>query len=524
MPINFQFTPTQNTQNIFSVTDIPNQFQSFTDVYRGIQEALENGSLATVFDPQTIANWNKNIRQGVVNIGGRPSETNFFMELMGGTAKTMPATDLTIKYNSYTDFNIVPAADATGTSGTVANSYYGMSVNSNYVGPYVQFQLAQSQYSNDGQNAQVDIGNQIYIYDDSKMIQVIKIDKSVDFAWQIYAAPLDPSYIPNIYAGRKMMVLHTTATSGYSDSTTVTPNTRWKTPGYLKTIQPWEVNTAWESPFDLNGAYQDIVNFPLLFDIKTGALIDTFDFLAAQTARVEHEMDKNLKMWVGETNKNTSLTVANYTQKYNGFEGFLTTMFYGGGNVMPFDNTYGFDFDVDYSQIIIATDALKLTDEYLMLCAKQFKMSALRRIQDVFKASSGSQTFETFKRMGDTQEDIYRYDIKSYEWLGSTVHIKEVSAWSDKRFIGQGYFPNMGLLMPGYGMTDSNGQQVPPIEMYVPSRGTVTGNYQEVFRNLWLEGSTSATKFTGNIWEQFAMAVHGVENMYALMPQYAQSA
>ncbi len=166
-----------------------------------------------------------------------------------------------------------------------------------------------------------------------------------------------------------MIPNHVQMTSGYSDSSTISIHSEWETTGYLKVIAPFELQRSWDTPIDLDKAYKDVIQFPIIFDTVTGAEIDSWDFKAMANGRNDMVMAENLLFFTGEVLGNTALTNANYTNKYTGFEGLLTTIFYGGGNIKEFDNAYGFDLDVDYTQIILQNDALKLSTEYLLMAA-----------------------------------------------------------------------------------------------------------------------------------------------------------
>lgn len=521
MAIQFNTSPVYPQRQIFQVDDAISQLPAFSDVYRGLFDFLEGDGLTNLgYNKEDLARWRRNIRPGVIWVGGRPSETDFFRMMMGGTPKETDGTDLTIEYNSALDFNIYAQNDATGTNGTVSGGcYYGSVSDGPYTGPYATFVVDTSGYADNGTKVNVNIGDQIYIYNDSKWVTVFKIDTTTPYAYVVYVYPFDENYIIQIYGGQPMLPNHVQMTTGYSDVTTIINHSEWETTGYLKTISPFQLERDWEVPIDLLKSYKDVLQFPIIFNMVTGALLDSWDFKATADAREDMVMSENLIFFTGEVMTNTALVNNSYTNKYTGFEGFLTTIFYGGGNIKQYDNAYGFDLDVDYTQIILENDALKLSTEYLLLCPKPFKMSMERRCQDAFKGNSGACTFETFERSGDELAYIKRYGVESWNWLSATLHIKEVGAWSDKRWVGNAYFPNMGIMMPGMGITDSSGQAVNPIEYWMPKGMKESGMWTEKYRDHRVL-SDKATKFSGTIYHEVMMSVNAVENMYAIMPMY----
>lgn len=524
MPIQYNRTPLHPQRLSGSVGNAIEQLPAFANVYRGLRDFIDNGGLNSLgFPEEDIARWNSEFRPGVVWIGGAPSEINFFEDLMGGPTKEIGASDLYIEYNSAIDLNIYAENAATGTSGTITGGcYYGNVVNGNYTGPYATFNIAASQYINGGQNSNINIGDGIYLYNDAKWVRVIKKDTSTNYAHQVWVVPNDPNYTINIPAKQPMMPMHVQSVTGYSDSTTAISHTELETPGYVKRIQPLSLRLDYETPRNLGRAWQDLVTFPIIFDTITGQMLDSFDLKASQDARNDMVMASNLMFFTGEVMKNPNVTGANFTNQYNGFEGYMTELFYGGGNIWNFDPSYGFDLDVDYNQITLQNDAQKLSREYLLLVAKAFKRSMENRAQDMFKNNSGSCTFQTFERgpLGALNStDLKRMGINSLEWGGDTLHVKEVGAWSDKRWIGNKYFPNMGIAMPGYGQVDSNGNPVAPVEFWKPTGTTVAAGWSEWFRDE-MTLSSKADKFSGTITNTLMMSVNGIENVYGIMPTY----
>lgn len=521
MPIPYELTPPNAPRKIFQVDDAISQLADFSNEYRPLFDFIENGGLdALGYNAETLAMWRRNIRPGVIWVGGRPSETDFFRMMMGGTPKDTDATDLTIEYNSAIDYNIYAQNDASGTSGTVTGGcYYGNVVNGNYTGPYAQFTIASSGYAENGTACNVNVGDQLLIYNDNKWVQVIKIDTTTAYAFIVYVVPFDENYTIQIYGGYPIIPSHVQMTSGYSDSNTIVVHTEWETTGYFKTVRPFNLQRDWETPIDLMRGYKDVIQFPIIFDTNTGAEIDSWDFKAMAGGRNDMVMAENLAFFTGEQLTNTTITTAGYTNKYTGFDGLLTTIFYGGGNIKEFDNSYGFDLDVDYTQIILQNDALKLSTEYLLMAGKRFHMTMQRRIQDALKGNAGACTFDTFKRGGAEMADIKRLGIMSWEWLGATLHTKEVGAFSDSRWIGNGYYKNMGIMLPGNGLTDSNGQIVNPVEYWTPKGRTEGNMWSEIWRD-HRKLNDKADKFSGTIYHQVMMSVNGVENMFAIMPKF----
>lgn len=520
MAINFVTNPINTPRTQFTVGQAQEQFQPFADVYRQLWDFVEDGGAEALgFSEGDLATWRKNIRDGVVNIGGRPSEIDFFRIMMGGTPKPTSATSISVRYNSAIDFNIYAENDAVGTYGPVIDASFGEMVDGTYTGNYAVFTIAVDTYADNGRKSNVNLGDQIFNYIDNQMMIVIKMNKATPFAHQVWVAPMDENYIPTIYGKQPMQPARVNLTTGYSDGTTSLPQTQWETLGYTKDFNPWSLRTDWESPRDLNKPYKDVLQFAIIFDMVSGAEMSAWDFKAMADARERLVMGENIHFFTGQQLTNTALTTNGYTNKYYGFDGLLTTIFYQGGNIQQYDNTYGYDLDVDFMQMMFSNDAQKKSNEMLFLYGKKWNYNMQRRSQNMFQNNSGSLMFKTFDRMGEGEADIKRLGVNSFAWGDFSCHMREIGAWTDTRWIGNGYYPNMAIIMPGDGLTDSNGNKVSPVEHWIPEGTRLSGTWTEIWRD-HMQLSDKADKFSGTITHDIMMSVNAVENMWASMPKY----
>lgn len=501
----FATTPVNSPRIQTTIGDAITQLQSFNSVYNKYQAAVDSGSGLGGVSPEDVARWYSAAREAVINIGGKPVDYNFFFELFGGQTKETDATDLFIEYNGAIDFNIYSQSNSTGSG----------------PGGYVDFTVSSEGYSVDGTTVNVSVGTMIYNHQDMRYLIVDSVTYIAPYNTVVRAYAIDPSYTPSVYAGMAMTINQVKTTSGYS--TFEDPNVQWETPGYINKIQPWQLRKSWSTPYDLSMPYQQIMRWAIYFDPITNQEVDAYEVKVAMESRELFQMAKNSLFWAGQKFANVSTLVSagvitNYTDKYNGFDGFIPSIMYGGGKVRPYDNTVGWDLDTDWTQIVLELDALKLAEEYLLLMGKQFNLGMQRRIQDAFKNTSGSLNMKTFDRMGNSQENIKRLGIQSWEWLGNTLHTKEVGSFSDSRYFGHGYFPSLGIMLPGYGLTDSHGNEVAPVEFWRAKGTTLNGSYRETMRDMMQINGT--TEFQGDITETIQMSVNAVENIFLLLPQY----
>lgn len=445
-------------------------------------------------DANEKLSWTENIRKGIINCGGEPTDLEFFQNVFGGATKTDEAADLWIKYNCEKDYNII-AEDA-------ANAAAGQAVT---------FQLLRSLHAGNGKYSNVAVNGNIYIYEDDQWLRVTNVDTTTDYGHLVTAVPHSQYYAPSVRAKKKMMFNPVRIVDGYSCNV---PSSTWQTPGYAMRVQPFRIRKDWELPLDLLRPYRDILKFALSWD-NEGNEVNNWETYEKIKAREEFKYMKNLTFFMGQKIDNPLLLTTATAEKYAGFDGYIPSIKYGGGFVYPFDPTYGFDLDADFQSIIMRQDALKMSSEFLFLHALPFMMGLNRRSGQYFK-DNAQITFETFRRAG---EAIERLGVTSMKYLNSSLHFKLVSAWSDTRGIGNDKIPFMGFGMPGTNLRDSRGNEVSAIEFYNTGGNPETGSYEEIDRD-HRKLENGCEKLSGTIAETFKMAVHCPKTHILLDPMY----
>ena len=505
----FAATPVNSPRVQYNAGSAINQLTSFNNAYNQAQAAFDSGSGFASLTQAEVARWYSAAREGIVNIGGKPVDYEFFYKLFGGKTKEIEteATDLWVEYNGAIDFNIYPQSDASGTG----------------AGGSVTFTLATNCYSPDGTEVNVTVGTRLYNHTDMKTLIVSAVSYVAPFNTSVTAYATDSSYNPQVYAGLALTTVQVQTDHGFTQFEN--ESAPWETPGYLKLVQPWQLSTNWSIPYDLMSPYQQIMRFAVWMDPMTNQEIDTYDLKEMQTKRELFQMAKNTIFWAGQKDTNqANLASASvqtyYNKKYGGFDGFIPSIMYGGGQVRPYNNSIGWSYDTDGTEIILELDALKLANEYLILQGLGFDIAAQKNAQIVWQDTSGSLNMKTFERMGGDSEGIKRLGIQSWTNYGTTFHKKIVGSLSDSRYFGHGYYPYMGIMMPGYGMTDSKGMEVPPVEFFRAKGAPMSGTYREDIVDLRTNSENMKSQFNCGITETVQMNVNGVENMYLLLPQY----
>lgn len=453
----FTDTPQSGSQ-YFSVGDAIGKLVAFNAVYEAQKGTSSSNNCQ---NPDDAAAWRKLVYEGVINCGGEQMELDFFEKIFGGKTEFVDAKKIHFRYNCDLDKNIISAEDKTGTAGAV-----------------LTFQLHKSKHSGNGKYSMPAANEQLYIYEDRQMVKITAVDKSVDFAHTVSIQAFNPAYACKVRKDRKILIIPTRLVGGLDSHQ---PSTQYQSPGYTVAIRPFRIRKDWDMPIDLTKGYEDILQWAIMFD-DAGREVDCWEAYEKTKTRSDMKWAKNLLFFLGQRITNSGLigTPGNgLTVDYSGFDGYFNTMHFGGGTVMDFDVNVGYDMESDFGAIILRNDALKRTNEFVVLHGKPFKLGLIRNAGEIFKQNSGACTFESFKRMGGDSADIKKLGVDSWEFAGFTTHFKEISALSDTRGMGNYEFPHIGMFLPGNGLKDSKGKDVPAMQFFTPRGCAETGQLEE---------------------------------------------
>lgn len=480
----FYNTPTC-AKGIYTVKDALDQLQAFDAAF----EVSPHGSAGySGLTDAEKANWRAQIREGVIHCGNGAVELDFFEKMFAGQSPSkLEATDLYTKYDCDRQYNIYAQDAATGAS----------------PGGAATFTLMRSNHAKDGKHSNAVVNGNIFIYEDNQWVRVTAIDTTVDYAHIVTVVPFSKDYTVNIRKGKAMMFNPVRFIDGYSCSI---PSSTWDNPGYVKKWTPFRVRKDWEQPFKIDGPYHDIMQFHLVFN-SDGTEADSFEAFNKTRAREELQAMKNLAFFVGQRITNPLLVGMFNDDPYLGFEGLVPMLKYGGGGIFDYDPAIGFDIEDDFSSIILQQDSQKRTKEFLLMGGINFMHGLRRRSNQIFSANAGACTFQTFVRGGATQSDIQILGVDSVRWGNYSIHTKQIDAWSDSRYLGHGDFPNMGIMVPGTGLTDTKGRSVPALEFFEVGSSRQPSQLTEVTRNHFALES-GCEKLSGSLIESYMMAMH----------------
>ncbi len=438
-------------------------------------------------NPDDTAAWKKLIYDAVIQCGGEPMELDFFEKIFGGTTEVIDAKKIYFRYNCDFDMNIFSQDNVRGTA----------------PGGPATFTLLKALHGGGGKYSYPSTGYSLYDYEDKQWLKITLVDKAVDYGHRVTVVPYSKNYTVNIRKNKKILVMPVNLVGGISCPS---PSSTYQTIGYTQHIQPFRIRKDWELPVDLLRGHEEVLQWAIMFD-ENGREVDCFEAYEKSGARRDMKWAKNIIFFMGQKLDNPALLGASgVSVDYAGFDGYIPTMFYGGGQIIDYDPAMGFDLVSDYEPVILKNDSLKRTNEFIVLHAKPFYMSLARNAGNEFGRNPGACTFETFKRSGADGEDIKRLGVRSYEWAGNTLHFKEVSALSDTRGIGNGIYPYSAHMIPGNGLRDSKGREVPAFQYFMPKGCGATGMLEEHNRDR--RNIDGCDILAGDLAETLMMAIH----------------
>jgi hypothetical protein len=494
----------QCSNRIFTVRDVLDQLTAFDAMY----EASGSGSVgATSNEELQKANWRKEIRENVINCGGRPTELDFFENVFGAPkAKPIQASEIFIKYNCDKDYNII-------SQNTVPGGGPGQSA---------QFTLLKSLHSGNGKYSNVVENGSVYNYTDDQWYRITDVDRSVDYAHVVTVSPYVDTTTVNIKAGKKMMFTPVRMKDGYSCAI---PTSNWDSPGYLRSVRPVSFRKDWEMPLELNRAYQNIFQFAIIFD-KDGNAKDSFIPYLQQDSREMMKLFKNLYQFTGTKMTNPDLVGATgivlQTGKYSGFDGYIPTMKYGGGTVQQYDPAFGYSLEADFMSVILKNDAIKQCKEFTVIHGLNFMAGLVRANKEWLKDQPGQNNLASIvQTIGGDAMAIKKLKIKSYEYLGYGLHFREMDALTDSRLIGNGMFPDLAMMIPMQGVRDDKGNAVPAIEYWNPMGLNADGTHWESGVLDHRYQKDHCDKLSGSMTEELMMGIHCPHLHILLQPKVA---
>jgi hypothetical protein len=441
----FSPKPLLKSTQITTIKDAMN-LPAFNALY-----AVEGGDFSAnnCTDKNLGTSWMKAVIHDAIRSGGKNIDYNFFFSLFGFTPISVDTTRIFNRYLTDLDHNIYVANHAK--SAGAGASFTATVLRENHTG--------------NGKNSYAAKGFTLVDKENNIWYSVEDVDTSVDYAHKMTLIPWDGTIVGELKANTKYLVLEPRAVSGNS---TPLDTTSAIATGWAQEVNPIRVRKDWGVNVNMKRGYQDKIRFTLLWD-KMGKQVEAWDAYEAQNCRDVINEFLNVYCFIGTPITNALLIDAAATVKidaaHKGFYGLLPTLQYGGGNVIDFDPTEGFDLDGDLEPFILVQDTLKQTSRFLIRHGNAFQMGLDRRANRMVKYEGlGLCDWMAFQKNGGT---LTKLQTTGYSYAGYVWDFSLWGALNDTRWIGTKKFDNMGIGLSLDGIVDAHtNQPINAMEFY----------------------------------------------------------
>ena len=442
--------------------------------------------------PNGNMQWRHLVSEDMINCCGlNKMDYRFFEEMFSSTPKEINALDYYQRYNGNEDSNVLA-----GSANLVTNS----KTNS--------FQLHRASHSGGGKASQLTVPSYLYNYTTSQMMKIVSINTSQDFAHIVNVISSDNLPI-TIAKGDKLSVLPADLVGGSScatGQTTMNSNFTTKKTNRLRLRKKWCMDIEMTKP------YSDVMQFGTFVD-KDGRISE--QALPIMKTRAMQEITEAANKWLFLGGAITNPDIV--TDGWSGGESLLTSI-QGAGNEWDFDPSQGFSLLNDFEQIILQEDAMKRTTEFMLYGSLRFRAAMANRMREDSRGEATSLTFATLDQYGADKNILKKHDVQSFEFLGRKVMFKEWGVLTTTNGIGNGKFPDTGILMSMNGLKNDKGQEVPPVEFFrSKGNGGQWGDMQEweIDKRI-VDG---CEKIEGHIIKELIWMVHCPDQHYILNPR-----
>ena len=487
MSLSFVSRAPQFRTKIATVKDVLN-----LEAFNAMEEADSNSCSANSCNNAALGTaFIKNVvRQ--IKAGGKPIETNFFMDAFGYTPRAVKSKTIYNRYMNDLDYNILAAAPATGAS----------------AGAKTWFTLLRAQHSGDGTKSYPATGYTLVDKDNNIIYQITDVDTTNDYAHRVEICPWDEDVTVSIKAGVKYFVSPARPVPGYSTSS---PTNDIQTIGYVQELRPFRFRKDWRVTLDLMRGYEDIFRFQVKFDY-TGKPYDAWDAYEAVRSREALQLNMNaVSMFCSPITNPLLLSGLDVVTDsvHTGYYGLIPTL-QSSAQIIDFDPSVGFNLKSDLEPFILYQDSLKRCNRFSVKHGKAFKAGLIDSANQMIKNDGQTlYNFDMYKRLGEGAIEKYGIDSYNHKGLNFMLNFMEWSALSDSRLIGSDKLNNMGIFIAEDGTVDlETGSPVAPIEFFQYGM-TETGDYIESIINEWKIDGTEA--ISGNHAQSICMAVHSPE-------------
>lgn len=445
----------------------------------------------------TIADiaYRKELSKYVLNCGEGPGSFSNIMRLHPATPVKVRAKEFYQRHMSEVNFTIYAANTVTGAvAGTVT------------------LIVASASHLNAGKSSFVSEGYSLVNQRNGQLYSIVGTpSKAVDYG---HSAVIR-SYANEAVDLRKGDPLGVFAARLIGDvACSTTPSISLRDMGYATKTTPIRFEASWclEQGVEMkNEVYQ------LSMMDNEGKEYSTWDPVVRSDKRREMEIARTLYFFFGTKITNPNITV---TGDFKGWNGYLYSMRYGGGNYVPIPMSGITKVHID----MIEKQAVKFgITEFTWYLPWEQRNNLNGNLAALFANASGSCTFETFKRSGEMDDmngtAVTYKGVKSMNFTGITHHFMTADWAQETNGLGNGILKDAIFVIPSVGSKDDKGNPVPTFEsLELEGPGSENYRYYETYDNLRKYGPDFCEKSQGVIRDVMWIKINCLTNHWQFQP------
>jgi hypothetical protein len=291
--------------------------------------------------------------------------------------------------------------------------------------------------------------------------------------------------------------------------------------GYTTFTTPFRFETSWCMNHGVeiqNEVYQ------LSMIDNQGREYKSWDPVVRSNSRRDMEIARTLYFLFGSKITNPNIVSSGTAGNFTGWNGYLYNIRYGGGNYhgIPMSGITTVHLDMVESQAI--PFGIK---EFVWYLPYQQRNNLETNLNELFKASAGACTFETFVRAGETDDErngtlVKQLGVRSLARNGFTHHFMTASWAQETNGLGVGILKDAIFVMPSVGAKDIKGNEVPTFEMleFDENLGRHHYRYEETYDDMSQYAPDFCEKSMGVIRDTLWIKTNCLTNHWQFQPSW----
>lgn len=296
------------------------------------------------------------------------------------------------------------------------------------------------------------------------------------------------------------------------------PTNTWRDMGYASFTTPLRFEASWcmEHGIEIqNEVYQlDLMD-------NNGKTFRTIDPVVRSDKRREVEIARTLFFFFGHSITNPNITTQG---NFKGWNGYLYTIRYGGGNYQPIPMTGIGIIQLDQVETLAVKYGIK---EFTWYFPHEQRNNAENNLNALFANAAGNCSFETFRRSGAPDKEraatmVTQLGVRSFMRNGITHHFMTADWANETNGLGNGILKDAIFAIPSVGSKDIRGREVPTFEEleFDENLGRHHYRYEETLDDMSKRAPDFCEKTMGVIRDTMWLKINCLQNHWQFQPSF----